>query len=252
LRVGGCGDVEGDVKNESVFKICCIACALVPSLHALIALHLRLSATFPLPVSLPPPPNPLPTRAPPCDKRFVPLRSPPPPPPPSSHSAFRLAPLQPHFRSVLIPVVLSPLRTTALASSSLAGSFQNGIPPPRLSLPSRASVCHSRPTSHAPSRKVSKSLSFFPLRDSYGTTQLVVHTPLGRPSLDGDVQQSNHVADLARIPVESTVLIQGHVRLRPEKQRRPVIAHLIPLGSQTTDSPIGLLSRAPLVMSRFP
>lgn len=252
MRVGGCGDVEGDVKrNESVFKICCIACALVPSLHALIALHLPLTATFPPPVSLPPPPNPPPTRAPPCSKRFVPLRSPR-PRRPSSHSAFRLAPLQPHFRSVLIPVVPSPLRTRALASSSLAGSFQNGIPSPRLSLPSRASVCHSRPTSHAPSRKVSKSLSFFPLRDSYGTTQLVVHTPVGRPSLDGDVQQSNPVTDLARIPVESTVLIQGHVRLRPEKQRRPVIAHLIPLGSQTTDSPIGLLSRAPLVMSRFP
>ena len=119
------------------------------------------------------------------------------------------------------------------------------------SLPSRASVCHSRPTSHTPSRKLSKSLSFFPLRDSYGTTQLVVHAPVGDPSLDGDVQQSNHVTELARIPVESTVLVQGHVRLRPQKQRRPVITHLIPLGSQTTDSPIAL-SRAPLVMSRFP
>jgi aspartyl-tRNA synthetase len=75
------------------------------------------------------------------------------------------------------------------------------------------------------------------LRDSYGTTQLVVHTPVGDPSLDGDVQQSNHVTDLARIPVESTVLIQGHVRLRPEKQRRPVITHLIPLGSQTNRFP---------------
>ena len=78
-------------------------------------------------------------------------------------------------------------------------------------------------TSHAPSSKISKSLSFFPLRDSYGTTQLVVHTPPGDPPPEGGVQQSNLPTDLARIPVESTVLVQGHVRLRPEKQRRPVI-----------------------------
>ncbi|KAI9510444.1 tRNA synthetases class II-domain-containing protein [Russula earlei] len=61
-----------------------------------------------------------------------------------------------------------------------------------------------------PERKVSKSLSFFPLRDSYGTTQLVVHTPTGEPPPDGRGQQSNPVT-LARIPVESVVLIHGHV-----------------------------------------
>ncbi|KAH9963187.1 tRNA synthetases class II-domain-containing protein [Russula dissimulans] len=72
-----------------------------------------------------------------------------------------------------------------------------------------------------PERKISKSLSFFPLRDSYGTTQLVVHTPTGDPP---GGQQCNLVADLGRIPVESTVLIHGHVRLRPEKQRRPGLA----------------------------
>ncbi|KAI0254287.1 tRNA synthetases class II-domain-containing protein, partial [Lactifluus subvellereus] len=72
-----------------------------------------------------------------------------------------------------------------------------------------------------PERKVSKSLSFFPLRDSYGTTQLVVHaSPVDLPP-DEDGQRSNLVTELARIPVESTVLIHGHVRLRPEKQRRP-------------------------------
>ncbi|KAH9978060.1 tRNA synthetases class II-domain-containing protein [Lactifluus volemus] len=37
-----------------------------------------------------------------------------------------------------------------------------------------------------PERKVSKSLSFFPLRDSYGTTQLVVHPfPSDPPDIDG-------------------------------------------------------------------
>jgi len=71
-----------------------------------------------------------------------------------------------------------------------------------------------------PERKISKYLSFFPLRDSYGTTQLVVHTPISDPP-DARGQQSNLIAELARIPVDSTVLIHGHVRLRPEKQRRP-------------------------------
>ena len=48
---------------------------------------------------------------------------------PFAHSAFRLDPLQLHFRAVLTTVVPSPLRMRALASSSLAGSFQNGTPP---------------------------------------------------------------------------------------------------------------------------
>ncbi|KAF8271780.1 hypothetical protein EI94DRAFT_1770283 [Lactarius quietus] len=72
-------------------------------------------------------------------------------------------------------------------------------------------------------RKVSKSLSFFPLRDSYGTTQLVVHSPHAPPS-DPKNKQHNLINDLARVPVESTVLVQGTVRLRPDKQRRPVPA----------------------------
>lgn len=72
-----------------------------------------------------------------------------------------------------------------------------------------------------PERKVSKTLSFFPLRDSYGTTQLVVHTPTGDPGPDEDSQESNPMTELGRIPVQSTVLIHGRVRLRPEKQRRP-------------------------------
>ena len=81
---------------------------------------------------------------------------------------------------------------------------------------------HAHPISHAPCRKVSKTLSFFPLRDSYGTTQLVVHTPRGDPGPDVDSQESNLMTELGRIPVESAVLIHGLVRKRPEKQRRPV------------------------------
>ncbi|KAI0301810.1 tRNA synthetases class II-domain-containing protein [Multifurca ochricompacta] len=74
-----------------------------------------------------------------------------------------------------------------------------------------------------PERKVSKSLSFFPLRDSYGTTQLVVHSPArySPPGPGQACQPTDLVTQLARIPVESIILIQGHVRLRPEKQRRP-------------------------------
>ncbi|KAF8505505.1 tRNA synthetases class II-domain-containing protein [Russula emetica] len=72
-----------------------------------------------------------------------------------------------------------------------------------------------------PERKVSKTLSFFPLRDSYGTTQLVVHTPRVDPGPDEASEESNPMTEFGRIPVESTVLIHGNVRLRPEKQRRP-------------------------------
>ncbi|KAH9077449.1 tRNA synthetases class II-domain-containing protein [Lactarius deliciosus] len=66
-----------------------------------------------------------------------------------------------------------------------------------------------------------RPFSFFPLRDSYGTTQLVVHSPHFPPS-DPKDKQHNLVTELARVPVESTVLVQGTVRKRPDKQRRPV------------------------------
>ena len=60
--------------------------------------------------------------------------------------------------------------------------------------------------------KVSSSLSFFPLRDSYGTTQLVVNRDSPEISLVLD--------SLATLPVESVVLIEGRVRLRPQNARR--------------------------------
>ncbi|KAF7985215.1 hypothetical protein HWV62_7846 [Athelia sp. TMB] len=62
------------------------------------------------------------------------------------------------------------------------------------------------------SSKISKTMSFFPIRDSFGTTQLVVLRK-------GDA--ADRLSALSDIPVESTVLIQGQVRLRPEKSRRP-------------------------------
>ncbi|KAF8640125.1 hypothetical protein AX17_001361 [Amanita inopinata Kibby_2008] len=55
-------------------------------------------------------------------------------------------------------------------------------------------------------------MSFFPLKDSYGTTQLVVHHSHSHPHLPHQ---------LATVPVESAVLIQGTVLLRPENARRP-------------------------------
>lgn len=61
-------------------------------------------------------------------------------------------------------------------------------------------------------------MSFFPIRDSFGTTQLVVLRK-------GDA--AARLSALSDIPVESSILIQGQVRLRPEKSRRPV-CHPVP------------------------
>jgi hypothetical protein len=152
-----------------------------------------------------------------------------------SSSVERCAPFRSHYPSSGLP----------LGSSSVSEAFSQLWRPhictcrlsrrPRGLAPSRtvrnptdhepwqaSDPAHRHPISHSPSRKVSKTLSFFPLRDSYGTTQLVVHTPTDDPRPDEHSQQSNPMTELGRIPVESTVLIHGHVRLRPEKQRRPV------------------------------
>ncbi|RDB23225.1 Aspartate--tRNA ligase, mitochondrial [Hypsizygus marmoreus] len=61
-----------------------------------------------------------------------------------------------------------------------------------------------------PERK-GKLVSFYPLKDSYGTTQLIVNHSEGATDLSA----------LAKIPVESTVLIEGTVLLRPPNARRP-------------------------------
>jgi len=62
-----------------------------------------------------------------------------------------------------------------------------------------------------PERKTSKTMSFFPIRDSSGTTQLVVLR---------EGAKSDRLSALSEVPVESTVLIEGEVRMRPEKSRR--------------------------------
>ncbi|KAJ3534202.1 hypothetical protein NM688_g7172 [Phlebia brevispora] len=62
-----------------------------------------------------------------------------------------------------------------------------------------------------PGRKVGKGFYFFPLKDSYGTIQLV---------LSGGV--SPGTLDLMRdTPAESTVLVEGIVNERPANQKRP-------------------------------
>ena len=60
---------------------------------------------------------------------------------------------------------------------------------------------------------MSKKLSFFGLRDSYGATQLVADARACGPEL---------LAAMRDVPEESTVLIEGVVRRRPEAQRRDV------------------------------
>jgi aspartyl-tRNA synthetase len=51
-------------------------------------------------------------------------------------------------------------------------------------------------------------MSFYPLKDSHGTTQLT----------------ANHdvTSALAEVPVESTLIVEGTVLLRPSTARRPV------------------------------
>ncbi|KAI9001243.1 hypothetical protein BD414DRAFT_474078 [Trametes punicea] len=64
-----------------------------------------------------------------------------------------------------------------------------------------------------PRGKVSKKLSFFGIRDCYGTTQLVV---------DARICGTEILAAMRDVPEESTVLVEGIVRQRPQSQRREV------------------------------
>ncbi|KAI1792850.1 hypothetical protein LXA43DRAFT_1003500 [Ganoderma leucocontextum] len=66
-----------------------------------------------------------------------------------------------------------------------------------------------------PKGKMSKKLSFFGLRDSYGTTQLVADARTLGPEL---------LAAMRDVPEESTLLVEGVVRQRPESQRRQIPA----------------------------
>lgn len=97
-----------------------------------------------------------------------------------------------------MPPMLAP------ASSSLAGSSQNGDYLSSLST-----------TYHASSSfllRKGKLVSFFPLKDSYGTTQLILNHSQGFPELSA----------LKDVPIESSVLIEGTVLLRPQEAKRPV------------------------------
>ncbi|KAI0347317.1 hypothetical protein BDW22DRAFT_1387456 [Trametopsis cervina] len=62
-----------------------------------------------------------------------------------------------------------------------------------------------------PGRKVGKGFYFFPLKDSYGTVQLVVQS-------DADPDM---LALMRDVPVESTVVVEGVVHERPSNQKRP-------------------------------
>lgn len=99
---------------------------------------------------------------------------------------------------------------------------------PRRLAPSRAvfflSPPHAPPNDRPKSSKISNALSFFPIKDASGTTQLVVrrnkHNTAEPPSL-------------SHVPVESSVLITGRVSERPEKDRRQVSAPRSPLSPLT-------------------
>ncbi|KAJ3790576.1 tRNA synthetases class II-domain-containing protein [Lentinula aff. detonsa] len=62
-----------------------------------------------------------------------------------------------------------------------------------------------------PERK-GKLVSFFPLKDSFGTVQLIVNNS------DGTRED---LAALSKVPTESSVLVEGQVLLRPPSARRP-------------------------------
>lgn len=89
-------------------------------------------------------------------------------------------------------------------SFSGAGCFLSGNPLP----------------SHNPTRNYStlalsrkgKLVSFFPLKDSHGTTQLIVDRS----------NQASLLHGLSNVPTESVVLIEGTVVLRPQSARRHV------------------------------
>lgn len=56
-------------------------------------------------------------------------------------------------------------------------------------------------------------MSFFPLKDSSGTVQLIVNH---------SEEACEDLPALSNVPVESSVLVEGQVLLRPLSARRPV------------------------------
>ncbi|CAD6893023.1 unnamed protein product [Tilletia laevis] len=74
-----------------------------------------------------------------------------------------------------------------------------------------------------PARRVSKTLSFHPLRDSTGTVQVVSRTAASQTSTTADDKSpSNSLGDeLASLPTESVIIIDGIVRKRPQEMHNP-------------------------------
>ncbi|TDL29320.1 hypothetical protein BD410DRAFT_811001 [Rickenella mellea] len=63
-----------------------------------------------------------------------------------------------------------------------------------------------------PRRKVSHNLFFFSIKDSYGTTQLMANR--------SNEKSTAALETLSQIPVESVVLVEGCVQMRPEKDQK--------------------------------
>ncbi|KAL9934916.1 hypothetical protein V8E36_005992, partial [Tilletia maclaganii] len=69
-----------------------------------------------------------------------------------------------------------------------------------------------------PARRISKSLSFHPLRDSSGTVQVVSRS--SHSTTPAEQRASSNLGDeLAALPTESVVMINGIVRKRPDDMR---------------------------------
>lgn len=128
--------------------------------------------------------------------------------------------VQLHTRRAPTPAVSSAQHTSAPPSYSPVGSFLSGIV---------LLSGHHVPADDPKYSKISNVLSFFPIKDASGTTQLVVRrNPL--------------LASLSDVPVESAVLIQGRVSERPPKDRRPVSLPSLPsfsLSPSPSQSPTG-------------
>ncbi|KAF9507359.1 hypothetical protein BS47DRAFT_1377942 [Hydnum rufescens UP504] len=65
-------------------------------------------------------------------------------------------------------------------------------------------------------RQASKFLSFFSLKDSYGTTQLVVK----KERLTNPLKEEDKISQLIKTPLDSTLLVRGIVKARPADAQR--------------------------------
>ena len=120
--------------------------------------------------------------------------------------------MQNHSLRARIIAVLSPRRMPGPRWFLQAGSYQAGkqVPSVVAGLLTLLFI-HLRRNIRSRS-KGGKGLDFFPLKDSYGTLQLVVS--------DGVTDQTQ--ALMRDIPAESTVLVEGTVVERPPNQKRAV------------------------------